>query len=584
MKEATGNHEDNEMIEPEDMNEKKANDFNKYFATIGKKLQEKLGIASTEPDMTNTTQEGFSFHEESEETISKLIDRIRTDVATGYCTISARILKDAKPAILTPLTQLVNISFETSTFPQKMKTAIVKPIFKNKGTEEDPQYYRPLSILSVISKIFERAATDQIVLYLETLNLLFQNQHAYRKNHSTATSLTQLSEHIHTEMEKGNLVGIASLDLSKAFDTIDHNILLRKLDDLHFNKEVMTWIKSYLTNRNQRTKFTNYISEEEIVQAGVPQGSILGPILFILFTHDFQQELNLPNIHITAYADDTQLVASGKTYMEIKEKLEKAILEAANWYTKNSLCINAGKSEILVIGTQRKLNKEGKLPNLQVQEGNEVKELKVQENIKILGVYIDKNLNWSKQVDNVKRKAYLATKNMLRVKDILSTEARRKLYDSMITPHFNYCDIVWSGCTKQKANELQRIQNIAAKAIVNRKETTSNQALKELKLLPLQHKREIHTAVMVYKTLEGRAPIPQIHDIRNCLPQHTYSTRATTQNTFIYKKHKHSKNENSTIYKATRIWNKIPINIRNQDTQVKFKNTLQAYITQQQYN
>ena len=313
----------------------------------------------------------------------------------------------------------------------------------------------------------------------------------------------------------------------------------------------------------------------------MPQGSILGPILFIIFTHDFQQELNLQDIHITAYADDTQLVASGKTYKEIKEKLEKAIQEAANWYTRNSLCINAGKSEILVIGTQRKLSKEGKLPNLQVQEGNEVKELKVQENIKILGVYIDKNLNWNKQVDNVKKKAYLATRNMHRVKDILTQEARRKLYDSMITPHFNYCDIVWSGCTKKKANELQRVQNIAAKAIVNRKDTSSNQALKELKLLPLQNKREIHTAVMVYKTLDGRAPNPQIQEIRNCLPQHTYSTRATTQNTFIYKKHKHSKNENSTIYKATRIWNKIPLNIRNQDTQDKFKNTLQAYITQQ---
>ena len=105
-----------------------------------------------------------------------------------------------------------------------------------------------------------------------------------------------------------------------------------------------------------------------------------------------------------------------------------------------------------------------------------MKELEVQENIKILGVYLDRNMNWNKQVDNVKKKAYLATRNMLRVKDILTTEARTKLYDSMITPHFNYCDIVWGGCTKQKANELQRIQNIAAKAIVNRKDVSSKQA------------------------------------------------------------------------------------------------------------
>ena len=484
---------------------------------------------------------------------------------------------------MAPLTQLVNITFKTSTFPQKMKTAVVKALFKNKGTEEDPQFYRPLSILSVLSKIFERAATDQIVQYMEKLNLLFENQHAYRKHHSTSTSLTQLSEYIHKEMEKGNLVGIASLDLSKAFDTIDHNILLRKLSELNFNKEAIIWIKSYLTNRKQRTRFTNHTSEEETVQAGVPQGSILGPILFIIFTHDFQKELNQPNIQITTYADDTQLIASGKTYTEIKRKLEEAINEAANWYTKNSLCINAGKSEILVIGTSRKLNKLGKLPNLQVQEGNELKELEVQDHIKILGVYLDKHLNWSKQVDNVKRKAYLATKNMLRVKEFLPTEARRKLYDSMITPHFNYCDIVWNGCTKQKAQELQRIQNMAAKAIINRKETSSSQALTELKLLPLHQKREIHTAVMVYKTLQGRAPNPQIKEIRNRLPQHHYTTRATTQNTFIYKKHKNTKNEHSTMYKATRVWNKIPVTIKNQDTQETFKNKLQAHYTQQHY-
>ena len=584
LKEATGNHETKENIEPEDMNQSKANQFNTYFATIGKKLQEKLGVSSIEPDLTNDRHdEGFSFNEENEDTISRLIDKIRTDVATGYCTISARILKDAKPAVLTPLTQLVNLSFRTSTFPQKMKTAIVKALFKNKGTEEDPQYYRPLSILSVLSKIFGRAATDQIVTYMETRNLLFQNQHAYRKNHSTSTSLTQLSEYVHKEMEKGNVVGIASLDLSKAFDTIDHNILLEKLAQLNFDKDATTWIKSYLTNRNQKTKFTNYTSDEEVVQSGVPQGSILGPILFIIFTHDFKQALNLPDLHITAYADDTQLIVSGKTYVEIKEKLEKAIKEASNWFTKNSLCINAGKSEILVIGTPRKLQKLGKLHNLQVEEGDEIKTLEVLDNIKILGVYIDKYMNWNKQVDNVKRKAYLATRNMLRVKDILPREARRKLYDSMITPHFNYCDIVWNGCTKQKGQDLQRIQNIAAKAIVNRKGWSSSQALRELKLLPLQQKRNIHTAVMVYKTLEGRAPNPQIKELRNCLPKHQYTTRATTQNTFMYKKHKHSKNENSTIYKATKVWNNIPINIRTEDTQDKFKKTLQTHLTQQHY-
>ena len=340
---------------------------------------------------------------------------------------------------------------------------------------------------------------------------------------------------------------------------------------------MVEWIKSYLEGRKQRTRFKDYTSEEETVQAGVPQGSILGPILFIIFTHDFQEAMNSPDIQVIAYADDTQLVTSGKTYIEIKEKLEKAIEEAANWYTRNSLCINAGKSEILILGTPMKLSRQGKLTNLLVREGNTIKELEVQENIKILGVHIDKHLNWNKQVDNVKKKAYLATKNMLRVRDLLPREAKRTLYDSMITPHLNYCDIVWNGCSKEKSKEIQRIQNIAAKAIINKKDTTSSQALKELKLLPLQKKREIHTAVMVYKALEGKAPKPEQEKIRNRLPNHQYSTRAKTQNTFIYKKHKRSKNEQSTMYKASKVWNQIPISIREQENQqgsrIHFKHT-----------
>ena len=440
-----------------------------------------------------------------------------------------------------------------------MKTAIVKALFKSKGTEEDPQYYRPLSILSVISKIFEKAATNQIVTYVETQLLLSLNQHAYRKYHSTTTSLTQLTEYIHKQLEKGYLVGIALLDLSKAFDTIDHNLLLKKLKELQFGSDVTKWIKSYLENRKQRTKFRNYTSEEETVQSGVPQGSILGPILFIIFTHDFEHSINKQNISVTAYADDTQLITQGKTYAEIKENLEGAIDAAANWYARNSLCINAGKTEILVIGSPRKLKEQGTLAELEVREGRETKKLEVQDQIKILGVHLDKHLNWSKQVDNVKKKAFLSTKNLLRVKHLLPLEAKRKLYDGMITPHLNYCDIVWNGCSNLKTKELQRIQNTAAKAIINRNNTSSAEAMKELKLLPLKTKREIHTAVMVYKTLEGRAPKPQIDQITSYLPSHNYTTRASKQNTFIYKKHKNTKNEQSTIFKATRIWNQIPL-------------------------
>ena len=582
FKEVTGSTTVKENIEPEDMNQEKADNFNTYFATVGKMFQEKLGLKPKTTEIKDQ-ETGFKFKEEDEKGIEKLIDRIRSDVATGYCTISARILKDAKPVVVKPLTELVNLSYKTSTYPSAMKPAVVKSIFKNKGTEEDPQNYRPLSILSVISKVFERSAANQIVEYMEHENLFYSDQHAYRKYHSTTTCLTQVTDYAYKEMDKGNIIGIAALDLSKAFDTIDHDLLIRKTMDMKFDAQVVHWIKSYLQDRSQQTKFTNYISKKETVQAGVPQGSILGPILFILFTHDLHRNINSPHTHVFSYADDTQLVTAGRNYNEVKQNLEEAIRKAKEWYKTNLLHINAGKTEILVIGKPKKLQHLGKLSNIIINEGEERKEIEVKENIKILGIYIDNHLSWSKQINDVKRKAYCATKNILRIKDLLPTQAKRKLYDSMITPHFNYCDTLWDGCLKSKSTELQKIQNLAVKAISNsRTQTSSSKILKELRLLPLSEKREVHMAVMAHKTLHGRAPLPQVQQFLKCLPQHEHNTRAATQATFMYQKHRHSKIETSSIYRAMKIWNNIPIKLRNITNQNTFKNSFQEFKKQNQ--
>ena len=227
----------------------------------------------------------------------------------------------------------MNISYEKNTFPNCLKKAIVRAIHKKDNTEEASNY-RPLSILSVISKIFERSATDQLINYLETNQILNETQHAYRKNHSTHTCLSEALNYVYEEIDKGNLVGIASLDLSKAFDTINHSHVIQKLSKMGIGRNSLNWCESYLTNRKQKTKFKKYMSQEATVTAGVPQGSILGPVLFICFTNDLPE--NLPNCKIISYADDSQLLVTAKNSKQIKKLLECLISSAQSWYTENT--------------------------------------------------------------------------------------------------------------------------------------------------------------------------------------------------------------------------------------------------------
>ena len=237
-----------DTTEPDKVDKQTANSFNTYFANVGKIVQENLGL-SEECFSPNIETNGFNFERETTEKIEAMIANLNPKVATGYCDIPARILKDLSESVSQHLTQLINLSYESSCFPEAMKHAWIKCIYKEKGTVNEPEFYRPISILSVVSKLFEKSAASQIVNYLETNNHLYSGQHAYRKWHSTTTCLIEITETIHKQLEQSGVIGLASMDLSKAFDSVSHNLLLRKLERKGFSGRSLTWLHTYLTNR-----------------------------------------------------------------------------------------------------------------------------------------------------------------------------------------------------------------------------------------------------------------------------------------------------------------------------------------------
>ena len=553
-----------EDIVPDVVNKETANKFNNFFAKVGIEVQRKLGIQIEAPDLT--TEGEFKFQKETEERIDYLIRRIRPDVATGYDEISARLLKSAAPVILTNLKNMINLSYEIQQFPDALKRANVKTLHK-KGEYNSPAQYRPISILTTISKVFERSATEQIMDYYTRNNKLNTQPHAYRKYHSTTTCLFELVETIKQHIEEGHLVGIAALDLSKAFDSLSHNLIQQKLIDMGLDSTAVKWVKSYLANRRQVVKFGKIESDEEIVESGVPQGSILGPLLFITCTNDIVQEMS--EYQTFSYADDMQIVVTGNSIEEVENKLEEATKTANLYYNRNSLMNNSTKTEIMLLSTKQKLNKNRRL-KIKVIDGNTEKYIYGEEYLKILGLHIDQTLSWDKQTSQIKKKATNSIRNLHRANKLLPMKQKRILYNSLVTPHFSYGDVIWNKCGRTNTNKLQQAQNYAAKSILGiSKYSSSKESLKKLELLPLEDKRNIHTAVFVKKCLEGQAPkalTSRYNSFQRPVRLRQGNLQLPTHRTQQY--------ENGPLYSSLKIWNEVPQNLK-QTNLTNFKNEFQ---------
>ena len=352
-------------------------------------------------------------------------------------------------------------------------------------------------------------------------------------------------------VDKRNKVAIVSLDLSKAFDTINHTLLLKKLQNFNLNPDSIDFINSYLTNRKQVSKFTNYVSNEEIVLSGVPQGSILGPFLFLCFVNDLPEVFS-KECKFMAYADDTQLVVFDTDLEKLKQKVENVLKVAQNWYEKNGMKNNSSKSEILVIST-----KKGDKIKIDVHEEGIQKIVKSKKWIKILGVYIDQNLTWSKQINIVKRNATNVIRKIHRINKFLPLKLKMTLYNTLIVPIFNYADIIWGGCNKTHGKRLQVAQNFAVRSILGKgKYDSGKEALRELGLLNLEQRRVVHESVFAHKGLSEILP----KNIQNRYKRYQSKlfTRKRKNHKLNIPQHNLSKFKKSPIYRTIVSWNKAP--------------------------
>ena len=417
-----------------------ADHFNNYFACVGENLAEDIPTSKHSFDkyLHNRILTSFSFKTVDHETIAKIIKDFKPKTSSGDDGISMKLLKLISNSITPSLTILINQSLTTGIFPCKMKIAKVLPFIKKPNVFELGNF-RPISLLSSLSKILEKCVFDQVCAYFEDNKLFYSSQYGYRKNHSTDYACVELVDKVMHDLDKGETPICFFLDLSKAFDTLNHDILLSKLRYYGLDDNVIKWFKSYLTGRSQYVEIENTRSSTKPINTGVPQGSILGPLLFIIYVND----INCASSKFEAilYADDTSLNSILRTFSNENTSLSinKELLLVYEWLKSNKLSLNISKTKFMCFRYPQRRTNNYPLLDLYI-EGNRIERVTT---FDFLGVTINETLTWKDHLHKLCMKISRVVGIIAKCRKFLHSSVLLKIYNALILSRINYGILCW---------------------------------------------------------------------------------------------------------------------------------------------
>ena len=433
--------------------------------------------------------------------VGKYISNLANKKSMGIDKINAFPLKLALPYIVEPLTYLYNLCLRTNIFPEAWKCAKVVPLPKSSDTSE-LNNHRPISILSALSKPLEKHIHKHLANFVENHNLFHSLQSGFRKHHSCQTALSRMCSSWLSAINKCNMVGAVFIDLRKAFDLIDHDLLLNKLTLYTKSFSLVTLMRSFLSNRTQQVIINGSSSSLGYVIRGVPQGSILGPLLFCLFINDLPLHIINKNVDCDLFADDGSLHTSASNIQTLEKLLQVELNNVLQWCTNNKMLINPQKTKSMVITSRQKHQRERLKLNIAIGN-NSIEQVKSH---RVLGVTVDEELRWHFHINNVcktvARNIYLLSKLKLYV----DKHALNLFFHAHCMSHINYASTVWSKAGEVHLKKLNSLHRRAAKIIVPNAFLSTDQKLKSAGILPLTQQFDFNTAVLVYKTRLGLAP------------------------------------------------------------------------------
>ena len=531
------------------------NELNEYYANLAATLTNKLNTPINQKTIHEHLPEShndnsFQIQHTTYQEVQKILTSLRNDCSSGFDQIPVKFIKPITEYITSPLVHIINSFIDNELFPENWKIARICPIPKIDNPTR-PKDYRPISILPVLSKVFEKVILNQMLGHIDSQNIYKDTQSGFRKGHSTTTLLLKLRNDIRAAMNSHEITLSVLIDYSKAFDTIDHELLLKKLIDFNFSNSSISILMSYLTNRKQFVQIEDKSSSHLPVHFGVPQGSILGPILFNIYVADLS---NVSKNKTIQYADDTTLYGSSKATRipSLIKSLESDIKALAMWSSYNTLVFNNEKLKLASFSKT-------KMPEKSYLVRSNSKSIEHVRSAKLLGVIFDENLSFSEHVYSTLKICYGTLRTLKNFKRFTPLRVRKSLAEALVLSKLNYCNVVYGQLPQYMINRLQRLQICAASYVYKRYATIDD--VLSLNWLPVVEYIEFSTVKLVHQALHSqRWPTY----LRLETVQYTRATRLSQDGLRI----KHG--EKNSFQDQARIFNLLPKSLREEKLSSKF--------------
>lgn len=540
-----------------------SNTFCQYFTNVGKNLADKIKNQSRVlPSTLLHTDSSIFLADTNEEEIIQTIQLLKNKKAPGIDGLKSETLKFVAKEISLPLTYLINRSFQIGECPSAFKTAVIKPLFK-RGDKLSVVNYRPISLISNLAKVFEKVLKKRIESFVNKFNILSDKQFGFRENKSTQDAIAELTSRANKCMDNKQPALCVFVDLAKAFDTVSHTQLLRILENIGFRGTPYKLMHSYLSNRKQCTKINDTVSEMKVVKYGVPQGTVLGPLLFNIYLNDLFK-LKVKG-EVIGFADDTAIFYSEQDWILLKKNVEADLSVIFSWFHNRLLTVNYSKTCYLPFTSYNKF-----LPpynKLSIKYGNAEVEITSVENSKYLGIFIDNNLKWDVHIHYVVKKLRTLLYKFRHLSQVLQVEQMKILYHALAESHINYCIIAWGAATNNHINNLQVIQKTILKIIYKKHWSYPTQNLyAETKIFDT---RQLYCQTLLIRQHTNKNELKSI--------THDYNTRYKVNSNVVPKTEK-TIAQRCFTYLGPKIYNILPPKIKKINSRNMFKNQLKKWI------
>lgn len=556
---------DNKMI---------ARDFNKFFSSVGKRLGEKIAVPEVKLLDSKIYQKSLYFRPVTDSEIINHINSLKNGSAGGDDEISVDIVKENSNCLAKPLTHLVNCVLGAGVFPSIFKSSVVIPVYKS-NEKNLMNNYRPIALTSTISKILEKCIKVRLLHFLESNNILSKNQYGFRENRSTEDAIAVVTNFIISNFNKGNKPLAVFLDLSKAFDTVEHHTLLKKMENFGIRGSALNIFRTYLNERTQIVKVNDSKSEMNKVECGVPQGTVLGPILFTIYVNSLAEMAT--EGQIVCFADDTVLLVSDQTWQETFDRAERAMMKVKHWLDSNLLTLNNDKTYFVGFamnarGLSTKESMKLHKYNCDLNDNcNCTQEIKRKETIKYLGVVFDQCMTWRGHIEYLNNKVRNSLYKFYELRNLVNANILRSFYKAVVESVLSYGITAWGAAYDSVLSPLYVTQKYVIKVMLfKNKLYPSTLLFEESKLLNL---RQLYIKSIVSFNFRNS-------NYGIIINQHGIETRAVTNKNLSIPNTLFTATQRHISYTLPKVINILPGNLKPQNGILykKIKNKIDNWI------